>query len=208
MALTLSPCRYHLTKTRRLMKAYRIGRVQLPWTNLVPPIARPCNDSLVDSLTDSSSVISEAEWSDSTLNESVGDLTELKLGEPEEPEHAKIDAQNPRELQNLGVLRECTLQRRVSREEYIAEQEEKENHRDVLAYPALDCETQQAITKEYQALHERITQDGFYTCRYVEYGKDSLRFVALFAAFALTLRAEWYWTSAIFLGLFWVCCNA
>lgn len=39
--LTRSPlpfCRYHFEKTLKLMPAYRIGRVQLPWTNLVPPI--------------------------------------------------------------------------------------------------------------------------------------------------------------------------
>ena len=36
-ALLIS-CSYHAPKTQRLMRAYRIGTVKLPWVNFVPPL--------------------------------------------------------------------------------------------------------------------------------------------------------------------------
>ena len=37
----LGPCSYHSSRSLLLMKQYRIGRVQEPWTNLEPPIRSP-----------------------------------------------------------------------------------------------------------------------------------------------------------------------
>ena len=71
-------------------------------------------------------------------------------------------------------------------------------------FPSLDLDVQQAITEKYMALHEQINEQGLYNCPYVEYGKESVRYLTLFALFIVTLRQEWYFTSAIFLGLFWV----
>lgn len=189
------------------MKAYRIGRVELPWANLTPPIARTYIDSSIEKDTTSSNADSEAEWGDSTLADSAADVVttpNLKHIDEGQPISVDLDARDEEKHADLKVPNTCLLRRRVSREEYIADLEQKEIDSDILAYPSLDCQTQQAITKEYQALHERITREGFYTCRYSEYGKDSIRLAVLFAAFAFALSAKWYLTSAVFLGLFWV----
>ena len=95
-----------------------------------------------------------------------------------------------------------------TREEYTSETMQKEIDDDLAAYPSLDAATQGEIVRQYQALHERVKNEGFYDCRYTEYLKETVRYCALFSIFLLLLRAEWYLTSAACLGLFWVCLSS
>ncbi|GAM89531.1 hypothetical protein ANO11243_075700 [Dothideomycetidae sp. 11243] len=78
-----------------------------------------------------------------------------------------------------------------------------EVQRDLLAYPSLDQATQHAISKRYRALQQQVEADGFYDCDYYAYGKEVVRYLALFACFMTALRSGWYMTAACFLGLFW-----
>lgn len=71
-------------------------------------------------------------------------------------------------------------------------------------YPSLDPKVQQRVVNRYRALHQQIRDEGLYNCRYVEYGKEMLRYTTLFACFLFALHHGWYMTSAVFLGLFWV----
>jgi sphingolipid 8-(E)-desaturase len=73
-------------------------------------------------------------------------------------------------------------------------------------YPSLDVGTQQAIRLRYRQLHQSIIDDGLYECRYTEYMKELARYSTLFVLFLGFLSHGWYKTSAVFLGLFWVCC--
>jgi delta8-fatty-acid desaturase len=57
---------------------------------------------------------------------------------------------------------------------------------------------------DYRALHEQFKSEGLYQCNYSAYAWESLRYLALFAAFGYFLHIKWYITSATFLGLFWV----
>ena len=74
---------------------------------------------------------------------------------------------------------------------------------DLCKYPSLDDATQDKIVLKFQALHQRVKDEGFYECHYFEYGKEIMRYAALFALFALCLSRSWYFVSACFLGLFW-----
>jgi delta8-fatty-acid desaturase len=196
------------------MKAYRIAQVELPWTNLTPPICGGIYRAYSDRVEDDtviSNADDEADWSDSTLATSTDLGAEFlatvhdKIIDDRKPIQVLSNVGNRRQLSSLEVPNTCSLRKRTSRVEYIAALEQKEIDSDILAYPSLDSQTQEAITKEYRALHERVNNEGFYVCRYSEYGKDSIRYVVLFAAFLLFLNAKWYLTSAIFLGMFWVC---
>lgn len=80
---------------------------------------------------------------------------------------------------------------------------------DMRDYPSLDMDLQQAIAEKYMQLHERIAEAGLYNCPYREYGKEMARYLGLFGLFLYTLSRGWNLTSAVFLGLFWVCaCDA
>lgn len=93
----------------------------------------------------------------------------------------------------------------ASREGYTSAMEQKEFRDGVRDNPSVDQATQYAIALEYRALHERLKEEGFYDCRYSEYGKELVRYLLLFSAFVYLLRSGWYLTSACFLGMFWVC---
>jgi sphingolipid 8-(E)-desaturase len=72
-------------------------------------------------------------------------------------------------------------------------------------YPSLDLQVQQAIVRRYRQLHQDVRDQGLYECRYIEYGKEMVRYTTLFVLFLVFLRWGWYTVSAACLGFFWVC---
>lgn len=88
--------------------------------------------------------------------------------------------------------------------EYISQALQEEISTNTTDYPSLDVETQGEINRKYRELHERVSREGFYDCRYTQYGKELIRYTFLFALSMTALSYEWYLTSAAFLGLFWV----
>jgi delta8-fatty-acid desaturase len=213
------------------MQAYRIGRIQQPWINLIPPlhggIYRKYGwDNLSTSvLEDNGSDLSSERavcWSSSasatsntTVEQNISKQPverKAAFGTQEVPAPPSEDSKIPvcvNEGEKLKVVEkwehEGFLPRaNLSRAAYTAMLEQKEVHQATRAYPSLDLETQQNISREYRALHERIKNEGFYNCRYSEYGKEAIRWVFLFAIFIFFLNAGYYLTSAVFLGMFWV----
>ncbi|SMR51701.1 unnamed protein product [Zymoseptoria tritici ST99CH_3D1] len=86
---------------------------------------------------------------------------------------------------------------------YTTNEIEKEIAADVAKYPSLDAATQRNITLRFRALHQRVLDEGYYDCRYIEYGKEMARYCTLFALFIFFLKMEYYTVSACFLGLWW-----
>jgi delta8-fatty-acid desaturase len=215
------------------MQAYRIGKIQQPWINLVPPLHGGIyrkygwdnlgTGVLEDNGSDwssekavcwssSASATSTAATSTTNKHNTLKQPVERKaaFGIQEAPallsEDIKIpECVNKEEKLIIVEKWECDLPRvNLSKAAYTAMLEQKEVHQATRAYPSLDLETQQSISREYRALHERIKNEGFYNCRYSEYGKEAIRWVILFGIFIFFLNARWYLTSAVFLGMFWV----
>ena len=90
-----------------------------------------------------------------------------------------------------------------TRDDRIDDAMQAEIDKGLAAYPSPDVETQRDVADRFKALHQRVHDEGFYRCNYWNYGKEMIRYTALFAGFLLCLRAEWYFTSAGFLGFFW-----
>ncbi|KAL1629215.1 hypothetical protein SLS56_005438 [Neofusicoccum ribis] len=211
---------YHFEKTLQIMKAYRIGRVQLPWTNLEPPIRagpsahRKTPELAVDDedsassadVDDADSVFSAKPDPLSSSNSSVG-ISDSEL-DPVKDAYRDEAGVRRRNVTNAPTsagakTTEPFPTENLSRATYTAAMEQKEIADGIRNYPSLDAETQQAIRSEYEALHKLIQEQGLYNCPYGEYGKEMIRYSVLFAAFFYFLRIEWYLTSAVFLGLFW-----
>lgn len=91
----------------------------------------------------------------------------------------------------------------TSRVEFTRIAEKHEIEIDLAKMPSLEQATQQYIMTRYRALHEKIKAQNLYDCRYINYLKECCRYGLLFAVFLYTLKAEWFITSAVFLGLFW-----
>ena len=214
------------------MDAFRIGRVQPPWANLSPPACnsffRPYNklsagDSDDPVNTDcpvpilSSLIELEPETSKKVPDNATIERQPALLASTQPISDTSRDVKNRPFLEapnkccfkreEKGTILKsptCVSGKSATRTKFIEALEKEEIHSNILAYPSLNIETQEAISREYSALHERIKHEGFYKCRYVEYGKDSIRWVILFSTFLYLLNVKWYLASAIFLGMFWV----
>lgn len=195
------------------MQAYRIGKVQQPWTNFIPPLRggvfRKHGDEEKREAAASEDEDESAWGAESTSSglstPSLGP-TLLEAGTlDKETEKAGLNEETANAWHTAALRKRTTFPTdKLSRAAYTAALEKQEIADDILAYPSLDVETQLAIRREYQALHDKIKADGHYQCRYSEYAKDSVRWIAVFAVFVYLLHIEWYWSSAVFLGLFWV----
>lgn len=91
----------------------------------------------------------------------------------------------------------------TSREDFTRMAEKHEIEIDLEKMPSLEQSTQQYIMTRYRALHEKVKTQQLYDCHYINYVKECCRYGALFAAFLYALKAEWFITSSVFLGIFW-----
>lgn len=216
------------------MKAYRIGRVRLPWTNLEPPIRagpdayRNFSDAdnagvniLVDGEVEQVVVETATTTSDSDDQADSSSIFSANLS-PGEPLSSRNSSVGPEELEGdckrrnvtdttstlaagPGAASSCPINaKNLSREAYTAAMEKKEIADGIRDYPSLDTATQHTIRAEYDILHQRIKDQGLYKCPYSEYGKEMIRYSMLFCSFIYLVHIGWYLTSSVFLGMFWV----
>ncbi|MCJ1317632.1 hypothetical protein MMC15_002957 [Xylographa vitiligo] len=226
---------YHSAKTLRMMAAFRIGRIQPPWTNLTPPIrggvfrtyqdeeesiGSPSDDEEPPLASDVASVDSSTASLECAVDDELKpDIEPLIRTISKTTESDAYGSDNGGEINHrrafpakahvfdpyseLKGWTDRPLPQDQTRDAFTAQTMQDEIQKDLENYPSLDATTQQNITKKYQALHQRVKDEGFYDCRYIEYGKECARYSLLFAVFVVSLRAEWYMTSAVFLALFW-----
>lgn len=201
------------------MDAYRIGYIIEPWINQTPPIRGGVyRKTTVDAEEDTSSSVGSDQAYDSdcvSVNSSATSLDSpassiaaghesknyLPSGHQAEAEHGEAVGLRRRGEKEIS---ETLIVSQLSPEAYIASAIRGEIEDGIRSSPSLDQKTQQSINLKYQKLHQRVKDEGFYQCRYIEYGKEAVRYSLLFVASMYALRQEWYITSACFLGLFWV----
>ncbi|KAL5116644.1 hypothetical protein ACEQ8H_005393 [Pleosporales sp. CAS-2024a] len=206
---------YHSKKAILMMTKHRIGRVELPWTNLVPPIRSqdyyPNLEKRKLRKESFGSSHSHGEKSRRGRSVDLGSAAVLvgkKLigNDSCVSRHASIPAEIS-EVPAVPIVERSThdmaREKMAHREQYAIQQEQREREEGWRDNPSIDPETQRAIILEYRALHEQFKREGLYQCPYSAYAWESLRYVALFAAFGYFLHIKWYITSAMFLGLFW-----
>ena len=107
-------------------------------------------------------------------------------------------------LQHRSGADPAVTQQALCRVQLAVQAEEQEQEACLRCSPTLDAGTQQAIARDYRALHEQIKEAGLYRCRYSEYAVELIRCGFLLGAFVYFLRCEWYITSSLFVGMFWV----
>jgi delta8-fatty-acid desaturase len=198
------------------MDAYRIGYILEPWINLTPPIrggvyTKTTNNTEEDtsssvdtdqaSDSDCFSVTSNAISLDSPAS-SIGSCEVLKIDSIPGPD-VEVEVEGLRRRREKEI-KDTLVVSRLSPDAYIAHAIRGEIEDGIRENPSLDQETQREINLKYQKLHQRVHDEGFYQCRYVEYAKELTRYTLIFTAFILALRTGWYITSACLLGLFWV----
>ncbi|KAF7561233.1 hypothetical protein G7046_g2937 [Stylonectria norvegica] len=221
---------YHSPATLKTMGAYRIGRKQDGvWFNRTPPI----RGGIFHKLTTSPSLageksgllvsVSDADDTEDTEPESV-ESVDATDDEKLSQVSSNCSCGHKHEVDQLCVRKRCSpCPVSVSKEDYLMEGQLKQAQQactmtrdefadqelrrladlDILDYPSLDPAVQQEIARKYRILHQKIKDAGLYDCPYMDYGKEVVRYTALFATFAFLLHNGWYLLSAFFLGLFW-----
>ncbi|KAJ4361244.1 hypothetical protein N0V95_002062 [Ascochyta clinopodiicola] len=197
---------YHSNQALLMMKKYRIGRVQEPWTNIEPPIraAKPHSDSDLDK---KKAATAADRRSRRRIELSSVAATVAKKPDPIDGctntcRSRTLDPEKQPLLQFKALLPPA-FDKTAHRLQYATELEEKEIEDGTRENPSLDHVTQRQILLDYRELHEQIKAEGLYKCNYSAYGWELTRYSALLAAFAFLLYSEWYLMSALFLGLFW-----
>ncbi|KAI0191337.1 fatty acid desaturase-domain-containing protein [Astrocystis sublimbata] len=190
---------YHSAATLKTMKAFRIGRKPRgPWVNFTPPIRggvyqkhkeEPVEvDSAYGSLSEDTSSASEHGVSDEETTQPIRAANLRKRA----PAQAKAQS-SPVEAVNA----------RQTPAEYINSAVQGEIDQDIKDYPSLDPAVQLDIVHKYRLLHQKVRDQGLYTCAMSNYAKELARYTTLFAISMFALNHGWYLTSAAFLGLFW-----
>ncbi|KAF2126142.1 delta 8-(E)-sphingolipid desaturase [Dothidotthia symphoricarpi CBS 119687] len=196
---------YHSTKALLMMKKHRIGRVQLPWTNLEPPIRSP---DFYKNLAarEKKEAAAKAAGHKSRRSVDLGSAVAI-ISKRLIPQDACVSRTNKTESEKLPLLEveseKGAFDKKTHREQYATEIEQKEIEEGLRDNPSIDPATQAAILDDYRELHQQFKDEGLYQCRYSEYGKESIRYGILFAIFGTLLYCKWYLTSAMFLGMFW-----
>jgi delta8-fatty-acid desaturase len=206
----------HTQATLSTMKRYRIGRIVGQWKNMVPPIQGGVynvqEEDDAESSSDTASIVTDDDKQDSGIDcdtASDTDTSSIDLSIKKGP-YKRLVYGHDNAIERIDSAVDVsskdtttTTTKARSPAEFVANTIQKEIDADIAKYPSLDFDTQADIAQKFETLHQRVKDEGFYECRYIEYGKEMVRYSTLFALFITTLRMEWYFVSACFLGLFW-----
>lgn len=176
------------------MRRYRIGVIYEPWIDLEPPISRTDpNHKPVEKtktpLSPSVQMAAETVQDDKSQSVVTGSSTTPSA------EWLELRSTVSKQLKNNGDSHTYSSA--------LDHLRQLEIDLDLGEYPAVDAQTQQAISASFQELHQDIRDRGLYTCRLSNYAKEMTRYLSLFCLFVLAFRQGWVLTSAVFLGLFW-----
>lgn len=177
------------------MLAFQIGRVELPWSNFLPPIQggkfRPYTDH------------DDACSTDEDNNSSQG------TSHPPSPTFDAADTKPSIRRRKSIASTDTSVssppadQSHEPTPAFLDARTQEQISLDIAKYPSLDIDCQTYIRKKYRELDERIRAEGLYDCRYYSYFIECCRYT-LFAGLAYKLlQWGWYGTSAFFLGCFW-----
>ncbi|KAJ9134798.1 Delta(8)-fatty-acid desaturase [Pleurostoma richardsiae] len=189
----------HSPEALEMMSRYRIGTIQGPWKNFLPPIQggvfRPLCDK--DDASDGPGEVTAASnytssrspspvFDVETDNTGATELRNRSGARPVSPVSSVDDIDGPHDgMAHLDAK---------TREEIRLDRDK---------YPALDFGTQDSIAKKYRLLQRRLEAEGLFDCNYGAYAIELTRYTLLFCLMLLFLRWRWYAVSGFFLGCFW-----
>ncbi len=185
-----------------MMDKYRIGRIEGPWKNFVPPIQGGIfrTDAADDGI---ETLLPEVETTDETRPSShSGSRSPSPLFEPPAVRLRQTGAAPPRpaSVSSMSSLDEPNDRDAAS---FLDARTRQEIRLDMDKYPDLDGATQRVIVEKYRLLGERVRAEGLYQCNYGAYGWEVARYSLLFGLMLLFLRWKWYALSGVFMGFFW-----
>nr|QDH43442.1 fatty acid/sphingolipid desaturase [Metschnikowia australis] len=206
---------YHSEESIATFSKWKIGEIDTPWKNLLPPIqgaVYPSDlkrakafDSLGDKLDSSSPIVSDDASSETSieldevnpkLHQAGSSLGFVKPVIPQNIEY--VNASNKEQLfpiAGTGAI--------VDPKELMSQFENGLVREELLRLPDLDYGTQHQIREKYEKLHATVIKNGFYNCHYSNYVREVVKIASLFLYSFSFLRLGYYFLSALFMGTAW-----
>ncbi|KOS18313.1 Delta(8)-fatty-acid desaturase [Escovopsis weberi] len=188
----------HSQEAQQQMLRYRIGKIEGPWTNFIPPIQGgifralaeiPQDSEDPDSDTtslDMSSSIFTTMSSATSLDEDQNDIqSRPEKTAPPPTSSASIAAQD---LDGMSYLDAITHEK---------------IELDLEKYPAVDASTQAQIVSEFRELRQRLDAAGLFKTHYSNYAIECCRYVSLFVMAIVWVRCGWYALGGALIGFMW-----
>lgn len=190
----------HSISARQQMMRYRIGYVQSPWVNFLPPIQGGVFRTMAE------------------IEQSKTDGANLNSSAPPSPEPSPVfdvdsDTKGPRQRSGGNTKGETRASSVSSNSSVEPEEMDGMSYLDTVTlehitldlekYPAVDKITQLNIMDKYRQLHQRVYDAGLYKCNYWAYAIECSRYLSLFAGCLICIHYEYYFLSAFLLGGMW-----
>ncbi|QSZ36177.1 hypothetical protein DSL72_007302 [Monilinia vaccinii-corymbosi] len=177
---------FHNKDVKAKMHRYRIGRLEEPWVNIIPPFQRqslraPENETEKEPSTPTS----EIPLVDATVTENL--LAVPRLATNPDSDTSSMTSSI---FDHEGLRSRFQTEGSSVDSEDILEPESK----------VLDASELEA---KFQTLVAKLEDEGLYDTKPSAYISEILRCTILFALSMGLLRVEWYAASAAFLGMFW-----
>ncbi|KAI9840739.1 MAG: hypothetical protein M1838_003933 [Thelocarpon superellum] len=192
----------HSPEARQRMNTFQIGRLEGRWDNFVPPIQGGAFYEVSDVDTTAGRDDSPSSHESSRSASPLFDDNESHLRSARRRKEAPASAdQRSSSVSSISSVDEG--KEHASKSTYLDTETQKAIDLDRSKYPPLDPVTQDEIVRKYRLLNERIHAEGLYQCSYPSYLIEICRYTLLFALSMAFLRAGWYGTSGLFMGMFW-----
>jgi sphingolipid 8-(E)-desaturase len=188
----------HSAETQQFMRRFVVGRIEGRWTNFVPPVQGGIFRHL-DEQTHVAHSEQECEGSSSSSNSTPP----TPIFDPVDAESAALRRRKYTGAASMSSASSISLSEKTTNPSAMDVRTEAEISSDLLKYPSLDPTTQDEIITKYRALEQQVRSAGLFECPYSAYAVECVRYLALFAAFLYFLRTQYFFFSAVSLGLLW-----
>lgn len=200
---------YHGEETVDQFLKWRVGKIQGPWENLLPPIQGGIYanwrrkgstklDRKLDNESDDTSISSILEQE---MEPPVAGTSRLRTSAnivPVVPQNVMITEEN-KDMLFPSYKNETIVDPKILMEKYDNEL----TRQDILNLPPLDYKTQNQLREEYTKLHEIVIKNGFYKCLYWNYIREIIKILSLFLYSLSFYKLGYFRISAVCLGFAW-----
>lgn len=200
---------FHSIETQEFMQKYRIGNIEGPWKDFIPPIQggkfRSEEEQQLGSKRQSKEEGCELDSSSHSSSEEPSPVFEpaergTKSAIRRRGSDGAASESSATSLETLAIGEPAADSKKPTLGD---DRTQQELQRDLDIFPSLDATTQAEIITKYNALDKRLRAEGFYNCNYWAYGREVIRY-AMFGSLAYYfLQKGWYIPSAVFLGMMW-----
>ncbi|KAI9798815.1 MAG: hypothetical protein M1825_004988 [Sarcosagium campestre] len=198
----------HSAEALLRMDSFQIGRIEGRWVNFLPPIQGGTfrnveqDDEMTDRGSESASQTSSRSVSPIFEAADDGDPTTRRrtIQKCYSAGRSSSSLSSVSSSEDAAQSQDDKLKLKLSA---LDARTQEELDLDLTKYPPLDAATQDEIAHKYRELDTKIRAAGLYQCNYTAYAWEVARYVLLFTLCLAFLRAGWYATSGVFLGLFW-----